>query len=193
MTVSRRKLLIGAGVGAGVVAAGGAGVLLHDGVPNDPDSLHRVGSLPADDSSPGWFHTSRLRQPKAALVGDAQAPWVVVGAGFTGLAAARQLALNFPNDTVILVEAQQVGFGTSGRNAGFLIDVPHDIGAPDYIGDKTTAKQILTLNQRGQRILRDLVEEHNIVDAHLRQSRTKVSPCSTPTAVAWKNSGSPAS
>ena len=168
MAVSRRKVLIGAGVSAGVVAAGGAASLLSDGVPNDPDSLQRIASLPKDDSSPGWFHTSRVRQPRPPLIGDAQAPWVVVGGGFTGLAAARQLALNFPNDQVILVEAQQVGFGTSGRNAGFLIDVPHDIGAPDYIGDKANARNVLALNQRGQHILRDLVEEHNIVDAHLR-------------------------
>jgi glycine/D-amino acid oxidase-like deaminating enzyme len=170
MAVSRRKILIGAGVSAGVVAAGGAASLLADGTPSDPASMQRIGSLPKDDQDPGWFHTSRLRQPRPPLVGDAQAPWVVVGAGFTGLAAARQLALNFPNDRVILVEAQQVGFGTSGRNAGFLIDVPHDIGAPDYIGDRTIATQVLHLNQRGQRILRDLVEEHNIVDAQMRHS-----------------------
>ena len=170
MAVTRRKVLIGAGVGAGVVAAGGAATLLNDGIPADPASLVRVDALPRDDSSPGWFHTSRVRQPKAPLIGDDKAPWVVIGGGFTGLAAARQLALNFPQDKVILVEAQQVGFGTSGRNAGFLIDVPHDIGAPDYIGDKANARNILHLNQRGQGILRDLVEQHNIVDAHLRHS-----------------------
>lgn len=170
VAVSRRNVLIGAGVGAGVIATGGAASLLSDGIPKDPESLVRVSSLPSDDSSPGWFHTSRVRQPKAPLVGDDKAPWVVVGAGFTGLAAARQLALNFPQDRVILVEAQQVGFGTSGRNAGFLIDVPHDIGAPDYIGDHANAKNILALNQRGQGILRDLVAEHKIVDAHLRHS-----------------------
>jgi glycine/D-amino acid oxidase-like deaminating enzyme len=170
MPVSRRNVLIGAGAGAGIIAAGGAASLLSDGLPADPSSLHRIASLPADDSSPGWFHTSRLRQPKAPLIGDAKAPWVVIGAGFTGLAAARQLALNFPNDEIILVEAQQVGFGTSGRNAGFLIDVPHDIGAPDYIGDQTIAKHVLELNQRGQSILRDQVEEHKIVDAQLRHS-----------------------
>jgi glycine/D-amino acid oxidase-like deaminating enzyme len=170
MGVTRRNLLIGAGVGAGVVASGAAANLLSDGLPSDPSSLQRIASLPKDDADPGWFHTSRLRQPKTPLIGDAQAPWVVIGGGFTGLAAARQLALNFPNDTVILVEAQQVGFGTSGRNAGFLIDVPHDIGAPDYIGNPATATQILHLNQFGQGKLRDLVDEHNIVDAHLRHS-----------------------
>lgn len=170
MAVSRRNVLLGAGVGAGVIATAGAGSLLYDGVPADPSSLQRIDALPSDDADPGWFHTSRVRLPKPPLVGDASAPWVVVGGGFTGLAAARQLALNFPDDTVILVEAQQVGFGTSGRNAGFLIDVPHDIGAPDYIGNPATARQILQLNQFGQFKLRDLAEEYQLVDAQLRHS-----------------------
>ncbi|MBC8862987.1 FAD-binding oxidoreductase, partial [Escherichia coli] len=74
-------------------------------------------------------------------------------AGFTGLAAARQLALNFPDDEIILVDAQEVGFGTSGRNAGFAIDLPHDIGADDYIGDIPTARTTLKLNVLGQTIL----------------------------------------
>ena len=170
MGISRRKLLVGTGIGAGVIAAGGSATLLTDNLPNDPESLLRSDALPSDDPTPGWFHTSQKRIPKPGLVGDAKAPWVVIGGGFAGLAAARRLALNFPNDQVILVEAQQVGFGTSGRNAGFLIDVPHNISAPDYIGDKTVARNILNLNQTGQRILKDLVEEHNITDAHMRHS-----------------------
>ncbi|WP_172606621.1 NAD(P)/FAD-dependent oxidoreductase [Pantoea coffeiphila] len=170
MGISRRKLLVGTGIGAGIVAAGGGASLLTDNLPAAPDSLLKIDALPSDDPTPGWFHTSRKRQPQPALVGDAKAPWVVIGAGFTGLAAARQLALNFPDDQIILVEAQQVGFGTSGRNAGFLIDVPHDIGAPDYIGDKKIARNILNLNHTGQRILKEQVEEHNIVDAQMRHS-----------------------
>ncbi|WP_241127851.1 NAD(P)/FAD-dependent oxidoreductase [Novosphingobium terrae] len=127
-----------------------------------------IDALPQDDPTPGWFHTSQKRTPKPPLQGNASARFAVIGGGFTGLAAARQLAQNFPNDTVILIEGQQVGFGTSGRNAGFLIDVPHDISSPDYIGDPKIAKQILELNQTGQKILFDLVQQHNIVDAQLR-------------------------
>ncbi|AEA69955.1 Putative oxidoreductase [Pseudomonas brassicacearum subsp. brassicacearum NFM421] len=86
----------------------------------------------------------------------------MVGAGFTGLAAARQLALNFPDDEIVLIEAQEVGYGTSGRNAGFAIDLPHDIGADDYIGDIKTAKISMELNLTGQSILKELVEKHRI-------------------------------
>jgi glycine/D-amino acid oxidase-like deaminating enzyme len=87
---------------------------------------------------------------------------VVLGAGFTGLAAARQLALHYPDDQVILLEAQQVGFGASGRNSGFAIDLPHDIGAPDYIGDLPTARMNLKLNLRAQAILKQLISDQGI-------------------------------
>lgn len=122
----------------------------------------KVTSLPADDNSCGWFHLSRPREPKPAHQGHRNARWVIIGAGFTGLAAARQLALNFPNDEVVLVEAQEVGLGPSGRNAGFAIDLPHDIGAEDYIGDIALARASLKLNLAGQSILRDLVDQHGI-------------------------------
>ncbi|MCO8166067.1 FAD-binding oxidoreductase [Pseudomonas sp. 21LCFQ010] len=124
--------------------------------------MTKVTHLPADDTTCGWYHLSRKRQPKPAHAGKSSARWVVVGAGFTGLAAARQLALNFPNDEIVLVEAQEVGFGTSGRNAGFAIDLPHDIGADDYIGDLDTANINMKLNLTGQSLLREVVEQHGI-------------------------------
>nr|WP_311528306.1 FAD-binding oxidoreductase [uncultured Ralstonia sp.] len=131
--------------------------------------MTRVTSLPADDSACGWYHLSQRRQPKPSHSGTTHARWVVIGAGFTGLAAARQLALNFPDDEVVLVDAQEVGFGTSGRNAGFAIDLPHDIGAEDYIGDIDVARSTLKLNRLGQGILRAQVEAHGI-DCHMRPS-----------------------
>lgn len=124
--------------------------------------MHKITSLPADDALPGWYHTSKPRTPRPAHVGQKHTRWTIVGAGLTGLAAARQLALNFPDDEVVLIEAQEVGFGSAGRNAGFAIDVPHDIGAKDYIGDITTAKRVLKLNTLGQDYLRNIVAENNI-------------------------------
>jgi len=124
--------------------------------------MTRISSLPADDATCGWYHLSKPRTPRPAHSGHSQARWVVVGAGFTGLAAARQLATNFPNDEIVLIEAQEVGFGTSGRNAGFAIDLPHDIGAEDYIGDIDIAKTVLKLNLGGQAYLKELIERYDI-------------------------------
>ncbi|WP_260961234.1 NAD(P)/FAD-dependent oxidoreductase [Pseudomonas citri] len=124
--------------------------------------MTKICSLPADDQSCGWYHLSKGRQVKPSHQGHTSARWVIVGAGFTGLAAARQLAMHFPDEPILLIEAQEVGFGSSGRNAGFAIDLPHDIGAEDYIGDIATARTTLKLNLSGQSYLKELVERFNI-------------------------------
>ena len=48
--------------------------------------------------------------------------YLVVGAGYTGLSAARKLAQLHPKERVILVDAQLAGEGASGRNSGYLVD-----------------------------------------------------------------------
>ena len=88
--------------------------------------IHR---LPDDDNTNGWSRILKARTPKPPLEGDVRADWVVVGAGFAGLAAARRLAQNRPDDKVVLIEAQEAGEGASGRNSGFAIDLPHNVGS----------------------------------------------------------------
>lgn len=124
--------------------------------------MHKIKNLPVDDPSCGWFRVSKPRKPAPGAIGDIKTRWAIIGAGLTGLAAARQLAKNFPDDQIILIEAQEVGYGTAGRNAGFAIDLPHDIGAKDYIGDIQTAKMALKLNRTGQSILRKTIEDNHI-------------------------------
>ncbi len=89
----------------------------------------KIGLLPGDDNTNGWSGILPSRAPKPRLEGDLRADWVVVGAGFAGLAAARRLARNRPNDKVVLIEAQEAGEGASGRNSGFAIDLPHNVGS----------------------------------------------------------------
>lgn len=124
--------------------------------------MTKVTSLPADDNTCGWYHLSKGRQIKPAHQGNTTARWVIIGAGFTGVSVARQLALHFPSDQIVLIEAQEVGLGSSGRNAGFAIDLPHDIGADDYIGDIGIAKTTMKLNLFGQNSLKSLVDQFNI-------------------------------
>ncbi|EKV31874.1 oxidoreductase-related protein [Caenispirillum salinarum AK4] len=71
--------------------------------------------------------------PRPALVGDQEADFAVVGAGFVGVAAARRLAELCPDARIALVDAQRVGEGTSGRFSGFVIELPHkgDLEKPD--------------------------------------------------------------
>jgi glycine/D-amino acid oxidase-like deaminating enzyme len=55
-----------------------------------------------------------------ALAGDVRADIAVVGAGFTGISAALSLAER--GYDVVVLEANRVGWGASGRNGGQLID-----------------------------------------------------------------------
>lgn len=85
----------------------------------------RTRTLPQDDSGCGWIALLPPHRPARPLVGEEHADCVIVGAGFTGLAAARRVAAHRPQWRVLLLDAQQAGFGASGRNSGFLVDVGH--------------------------------------------------------------------
>lgn len=91
--------------------------------------MAKIQILPADDATNGWSRILPPRTPKPALTGERRADWLVVGAGFAGLAAARRLAENRPDEEILLIEAQEAGEGASGRNSGFAIDLPHNVGS----------------------------------------------------------------
>jgi glycine/D-amino acid oxidase-like deaminating enzyme len=81
--------------------------------------------LPADDSRCGWYDLLPEPGPARRVRGPERADWVVLGAGITGLSAARRLAEHLPEARILLVDAQRVGNGASGRNSGFLTDLGH--------------------------------------------------------------------
>jgi glycine/D-amino acid oxidase-like deaminating enzyme len=56
---------------------------------------------------------------RSALPHDADADVVIVGAGFTGLWTAYYLAQGDPSLRIIVLEAETVGYGASGRNGGW--------------------------------------------------------------------------
>ncbi len=89
----------------------------------------KIDRLPRDDRTNGWSRILPPRSPKPPLAREIDADWVVVGAGYAGLAAARRLAENRPDEAIVLLEAGEVGENASGRNSGFAIDLPHNVGS----------------------------------------------------------------
>ncbi len=63
-----------------------------------------------------WAFVTPPLAPFPALKGEAKADICVIGAGYTGLSCALHLA--GAGYKVVLLEAQRVGFGASGRNGG---------------------------------------------------------------------------
>ncbi|MCW3818134.1 FAD-binding oxidoreductase [Micromonospora sp. DR5-3] len=76
------------------------------------------------DAAPASFWTDRPDRPapRARLTGARTADLVVIGGGFTGLWAAILAKQDNPAADVMLVEAERIAFGASGRNGGFVAD-----------------------------------------------------------------------
>src|SRR4051794_34647238 len=56
-----------------------------------------------------------------ALREPIEADLCIVGGGFTGLWAALHAKADDPSREVVLLEAESIGFGASGRNGGFCV------------------------------------------------------------------------
>ena len=119
-----------------------------------------ISVLPKDPRPSGWYAISPVPPAVRRLAGSQKADYVVVGAGFTGVAAARRLGELAPNSRVVLIEAQRAGMGASGRNSGFIIDVPHNADAADGAGEAN--QRMLRLNRFAIGWLQELVEKHQI-------------------------------
>ncbi len=122
----------------------------------------KVGILPNDDDSCGWYHNLPPPPPATPLTGEHGFDHVVLGAGFTGLAAARRLAEHLPEREIALIDAQRVGYGASGRNSGFIIDLPHSFADADHGGALARDRAEMRLNNYAIETLRGLVETHGI-------------------------------
>jgi glycine/D-amino acid oxidase-like deaminating enzyme len=120
----------------------------------------KITLFPSDDSTNGWSRILPPRTPKPALEGDIRADWVVVGAGHAGLAAARRLAENRPQDKIVLIEAQEAGEGASGRNSGFAIDLPHNVGST--LEELEGSRQVMRLSRAAIAYLDEAVTAHDI-------------------------------
>jgi glycine/D-amino acid oxidase-like deaminating enzyme len=117
-------------------------------------------NLPHDDASCGWYAALPAAEPATRLQGEQRADYAVIGAGFAGLAAARRLAEHHPEARILLVDAQRVGYGASGRNSGFVIDLPHKFALEHP--DPAHKQCLLSLNRAAIAQLQGLIQRHGI-------------------------------
>ena len=91
--------------------------------------------------APSWYAATAHASPaRPVFEGAAETEICVIGGGFTGVAAALTLAER--GRSVILLEAQRIGWGASGRNGGQVL--------PGWSGEGEFAKQ---LGERGAEFL----------------------------------------
>lgn len=63
------------------------------------------------------------RTARPALASDIITDVLVIGAGYTGLAAAKRWRETAPNDAITVIDSSEVGEGNPGRNSGFLLEI----------------------------------------------------------------------
>ena len=69
--------------------------------------------------TPFWLDAPDRPAARPPLEGDLTVDLAIVGAGYTGLWAALQALEERPGRDVVVLEAERVAFGGSGRNGGF--------------------------------------------------------------------------
>ena len=75
-----------------------------------------------NDNECSWVKDLNSRSNIKSLSSNLNCEWLIIGAGYTGLSAARKLGQLYPNQKIIIVDAQLAGEGASSRNSGYLVD-----------------------------------------------------------------------
>jgi glycine/D-amino acid oxidase-like deaminating enzyme len=89
--------------------------------PETPPTGAQRGAYADAAARPYWLDALPPREPEQPLDGPVEADLCIVGGGFTGLWAALHAKADDPSRDVVVLEAETVGFGASGRNGGFAL------------------------------------------------------------------------
>ena len=85
--------------------------------------------LPRHTDSNGWWEILPKPPTPKVLSGQRRVHTAIIGGGICGVSTANRLAELRPSDEICLIEAERIGFGASGRNAGFMLNL-HSHGSP---------------------------------------------------------------
>jgi gamma-glutamylputrescine oxidase len=118
-------------------------------------------AAPAADARSWYAATANSRPLRPSLKGEVSHDVVVVGAGFTGLSTALELAMR--GYDVAILEGRRVGWGASGRNGGQVVtgftrslhEIRKHVGAAD-------AERLWRMAEEGKRLVRERIERYGI-------------------------------
>ncbi len=147
----------------------------------------RITRLPVNPGPAGWLKLLPEAGPPHPLESDIDTDWLVIGAGFAGLAAARRLAQRCPDQRIVVLEALRVAEGPAGRNSGFMIDLPHDLASDDYGGGVDSDREQIRLNRVAIDFAADAAREY-AMDSEAFSRRGKINAAATDKGIAHNRS-----
>ncbi|EAR09182.1 NAD(P)/FAD-dependent oxidoreductase [Reinekea blandensis] len=116
---------------------------------------------PVNDPQCGWVLDLPERDSRPTLTGEHSCDTLIIGAGYTGLSAARTLAEHAPEQSIIVLDAQRAGEGASSRNSGYLVDSTLNDG---HLSDDGLSRYLekYRLNLAGVDAVKAFVDQHNV-------------------------------
>lgn len=108
-----------------------------------------------------WILSSEKKKNYASLNSDINTDYLIVGGGIAGLTIAYLLAKE--NKKVTIVEADEIGFGASGRNTGKVTSqhgLIYSTIEKEYSSEK--ARLYYDANEEGLKLIESIIKENNI-------------------------------
>lgn len=124
----------------------------------------RVNRLPFDPGPPAWEKILPTGDAYPKLKERKTVDFAIVGAGFSGLSAARALQLIDPSCTIAIVEAREIAEGPAGRNSGFMIDIPDHLASKNYSGTLKTDRRQIELNREAIEFANQIANDFSMAD-----------------------------
>ncbi len=114
-----------------------------------------------NDPNCGWINSLPIRTNIKQLNNNLICDYLIVGAGYTGLSAARQLANNLKSSKIVLIDSQLAGEGSSARNSGYLVDTTLNDGFASS-SDIENYKKKIKIYQEGISSVERFVKEYQV-------------------------------
>ena len=80
-------------------------------------------SFPQYSQASGWNKLLPARRPNPSLDVDYNCELTIVGAGYTGISAAKRWRQLAPDDEIVIIDSSEIGEGNPGRNSGFVLEI----------------------------------------------------------------------
>jgi len=111
---------------------------------------------------PSWYAASAAPlPPQPRLEGELRADVCILGAGYTGLSAALELAE--AGYRVVVLEAERIGWGASGRNGGqAIVGYGCEQDTLERLVGRADARRLFDFSRDGMALMRDRIHRHAI-------------------------------
>tara|TARA_Y100000590_G_C15721817_1_gene1013770 strand:- start:1248 stop:2552 length:1305 start_codon:yes stop_codon:yes gene_type:complete len=114
-----------------------------------------------NDQNCGWINDLTQRINIKTLNKNEKCDFLIIGAGFTGLSAARNLGLINKDNKIIIVDAQLAGEGASSRNSGYLVDTTLNDGFSSNKNINSYKKKV-KVYEDGIKTVKKFISEHQV-------------------------------